>query len=78
MKMHFLAGGLLRMRKSVYLPEAQRTETIDLPVSSVLLRHAQGNVLFDTGCHPSALADPQARWGTLAKAMQKNQRRRSF
>jgi glyoxylase-like metal-dependent hydrolase (beta-lactamase superfamily II) len=70
MKMHFLAGGLLRMRKSVYLPEADRTETIDLPVSSVLLRHAQGNVLFDTGCHPSALADPQARWGTLAKAMQ--------
>lgn len=69
MKMHLLSGGRLRMRKSVYLPDADRSETIELPVSCVLLRHAQGNVLFDTGCHPSALDDPEARWGTMAKAM---------
>jgi glyoxylase-like metal-dependent hydrolase (beta-lactamase superfamily II) len=69
MKMHFLSGGRLRMRKNVFLPDAERVETIDLPVSCALLRHAQGNVLFDTGCHPSTATDPASRWGTMAKAM---------
>jgi glyoxylase-like metal-dependent hydrolase (beta-lactamase superfamily II) len=69
MKMHLLSGGRLRMRKAVYLPEADRSETIELPVSCALLRHAQGNVLFDTGCHPSVPDDPGARWGGLAKLM---------
>jgi glyoxylase-like metal-dependent hydrolase (beta-lactamase superfamily II) len=69
MKMHILNGGRLRMRKSVYLPEAERSETIDLPVSCVLLRHAQGNVLFDTGCHPDTVEDAEGRWGAMAKAM---------
>ncbi len=69
-KMHVLSGGLLRMRRHVYVPDAQRDETIDLPVSAFLLRHAQGNVLFDTGCHPQALADAPSRWGTMAKALQ--------
>lgn len=69
MKMHILSGGRLRMRKNVYLPEAERSETIDLPVSCFLLRHRQGNVLFDTGCHPSVHADAQARWGGMAKLM---------
>jgi N-acyl homoserine lactone hydrolase len=67
MKMHILSGGRLRMRKSIYLPDADRSETIDLPVSSVLLRDARGNVLFDTGCHPSVVQDAAARWGGLAK-----------
>jgi N-acyl homoserine lactone hydrolase len=69
MKMHLLSGGRVRMRKAVYLPEADRSETIELPVSCVLLRHAQGNVLFDTGCHPSVPENPEARWGGLAKLM---------
>lgn len=69
MKMHILNGGRLRMRKSVYQPEAERGETIDLPVSCVLIRHGQGTVLFDTGCHPSTLEDSAGRWGSMAKAM---------
>lgn len=69
MKMHILSGGLLRMRKHIFLPDAHREENIDLPVSCVLLRHAQGNVLFDTGCHPKVAEDPKARWGDLAKFM---------
>ena len=69
MKMHFLSGGRVRMRKSIYLPDADRGETIELPVSCALLRHRQGNVLFDTGCHPSVPEHPQARWGDLAKFM---------
>lgn len=69
MKMHVLCGGRLRMKKSVYIPDADRLEKIDLPVSCYLLRHSQGNVLFDTGCHPSVTEDADARWGTMAKAM---------
>ena len=52
MKMHCLSGGRVRMRKSVYVPDADRSEMIEMPVSCMLLRHPQGNVLFDTGCHP--------------------------
>lgn len=69
MKMHLLSGGRLRMKKHVYQPDADRSETIELPVSSALLRHPQGNVLFDTGCHPSVVDDAEARWGGVARAM---------
>jgi len=69
-KMHILSGGRLRMRKSIYLPDADRSETIELPVSCVLLREARGNVLFDTGCHPSVVQDAAARWGKLAKLIE--------
>src|SRR5581483_1849531 len=69
MKMHALSGGRVRMRKSVYMPDADRSELIEMPISCFLLRHASGNVLFDTGCHPSVPDDPAARWGGLAKMM---------
>lgn len=69
MKMHILSGGRLRMRKSVYLPTADRSETLELPVLSALLRHAQGNVLFDTGCHPDVASDAASRWGALTRVM---------
>jgi glyoxylase-like metal-dependent hydrolase (beta-lactamase superfamily II) len=69
MKMHFLSGGRVRMRMATFIPDADRSEMIELPVISTLLRHAQGNVLFDTGCHPSVVDDPAARWGGLAKIM---------
>jgi len=69
MKMHFLSGGRLRMRKNIFLPSAERGETIELPVSSALMRHGQANVLFDTGCHPSVAENAEARWGGLAKLM---------
>lgn len=69
MKMQFLSGGRLRARKATYYPDADRSEMIEIPVISALLRHRQGNVLFDTGCHPSVVDDPQARWGELAKTV---------
>lgn len=69
MKMHILSGGRLRMKKSTYLPDADRSETIELPVSSMLLRHAQANVLFDTGCHPSVAENAEARWGGMARVV---------
>jgi glyoxylase-like metal-dependent hydrolase (beta-lactamase superfamily II) len=69
MKMHVLSGGRLRMRKSVFFPEADRAEMIELPVSAYLLRHTQGNVLFDSGCHPSVADRAEERWGGLTKLM---------
>jgi N-acyl homoserine lactone hydrolase len=69
MKLNFLAAGRLRMKKSIYVPGADRSEMIDLPVSSALIRHKQGNVLFDTGCHPSVVENAEQRWGSLAKVM---------
>jgi N-acyl homoserine lactone hydrolase len=69
MKLNFLSAGRLRMKKSIYIPDADRSETIDLPVSSALIRHKQGNVLFDTGCHPSVVDHAEERWGPLAKVM---------
>jgi len=69
MKMHFLSGGRLKMRKSAYYPNAARGEMFELPVACTLLRHAQGNVLFDTGCHPGVAEDPESRLGVLAKYM---------
>jgi N-acyl homoserine lactone hydrolase len=69
MKMHALSGGRLQMKRRTYFPDAPRDETIDLPVMSFLIRHHQANVLFDTGCHPSGLQDPVARWRGLARLM---------
>lgn len=69
MKMNFLSGGRLVMKRRVYIPDAAPEEKIELPVLCTLLRHPQGNVLFDTGCHPSASVDPEARWGGLASFM---------
>jgi glyoxylase-like metal-dependent hydrolase (beta-lactamase superfamily II) len=69
MKLNFLAAGRLRMRKSVFIQGADRSDMIDLPVVSALIRHRQGNVLFDTGCHPAVVDDAATRWGALAKVM---------
>lgn len=69
MKMHILSGGRLRMRRATYYPGAPKQETLELPVSCALLKHPQGLVLFDTGCHPAAATDPEGRWGSLSRFM---------
>jgi glyoxylase-like metal-dependent hydrolase (beta-lactamase superfamily II) len=69
MKLHFLSAGRLRLKRSVYIKSADRSETFEVPVSSALIRHSQGNVLFDTGCHPSVVEHGEERWGSLMKVM---------
>ena len=69
MKMHVLSGGRLKMRRSIYFPGADPAEAIEMPVSCILLKHPQGNVLFDTGCHPEVATNPQVRWGSLVRVM---------
>lgn len=70
MKIHPLFAGTLRMKKGVYFSDAARDESIDIPVSCFLVRHEQGNLLFDTGCHPELTIDASARIGGMARAMQ--------
>ena len=67
--MHLLSGGRLRLRRSLYAPQAARDELMEVPVLCALFKHAQGNVLFDTGCHPGVAEDAAARWGGLVKVM---------
>ena len=67
--MHVLSGGRLVVEKHIYMPTATRDEFLDLPVSCFLFRHPQGNVLFDTGCHPSVAENPEMRWGNLARTV---------
>ncbi len=69
MKMHVLSGGRLRMRANMYFPDVPREEKREFPCSCFLIRHRQGNVLFDTGCHPSVETDAAARWGALSHAI---------
>lgn len=57
------------MSKHIYLPDTAPEETIDLPVACFLFRHPQGNVLFDTGCHPMVAEEPEMRWGNLAQSV---------
>lgn len=70
MRMDILSAGRLKMRKSIYMPAESKEEMVELPVVSVLLRHASGNVLFDTGCAPQVAENPEGRWGALVRAMQ--------
>jgi N-acyl homoserine lactone hydrolase len=69
MKLQFLSAGRVRLKKSIYIKSADRSETFEAPVNSALIRHAQGNVLFDTGCHPSVVEHGEERWGALMKVM---------
>jgi N-acyl homoserine lactone hydrolase len=69
MKMHVLSAGRLRMKASIYWPDSPRDELCEFPCVCYLIRHPQGNVLFDTGCHPSVETNAEARWSGIAKAM---------
>ena len=69
MKLQFVSAGRLRLKKSIYDKAAERSETFEAPVSSALIRHRQGNVLFDSGCHPSVVEHGEERWGSLLKVM---------
>lgn len=68
--MHALSGGTLRMKKSVYVPGVAPDSMIELPVSCFLIQHPQGNILFDTGCHPELASDSFKRIGGMAKTME--------
>ena len=68
-KLKFLCGGRLKMKRHMYYPDAPREEWFELPVICGLVRHPRGNVLFDSGWHPDVARDrgsPESRWGYLS------------
>lgn len=68
LKLHLLSGGRLSINKEVFTPGRDGGKRIVTPVWCILIRHPQGLVLFDTGCHPSVATDAAGRWGGLARA----------
>ncbi len=70
MKLYTITCGYLRVRKNVFIPDADKNDFIQIPLPVFLVTHPQGNILFDTGPHPDVFKDAAARWGGLAKAFQ--------
>jgi glyoxylase-like metal-dependent hydrolase (beta-lactamase superfamily II) len=63
MRVYALSCGWLEFDRSLFFPAAQPGTLLVTPVSSYLIVHPRGRVLFDTGIHCDALTDPVARLG---------------
>lgn len=70
LKMHVLDLGKLRLDKNLIVAHATVAtarepnppgKVIDIPMAAYLIEHPDGNVLYDTGCHPD-WAGPNGRW----------------
>ena len=63
-----LCCGSLEFDRHVFFPDRAPSTRMTVPVSSYLLVHPKGRVLFDTGVHCRATTDPIGRLGErLAK-----------
>ena len=69
MRVYALACGSLEFDRNLFFPAAQPGARITTPVSSYLIVHPRGKVLFDTGIHCDALNDPVARLGKRVAAL---------
>lgn len=63
MRVYALSCGSLEFDRSLFFPAAQPGTQLVTPVSSYLIVHRRGKVLFDTGIHCDALTDPVGRLG---------------
>ena len=63
LRAYALSCGSLEFEKNLFFPASAAGERIRAPVSSYLVVHPQGKLVFDTGIHCDALADPVARLG---------------
>lgn len=70
MQLYAFTNGFLRLDMSVFLPSQPKGEKVAVPVPCYLIKHPDGNVLFDTGCHPDSITDAAGRWGGMARAFQ--------
>jgi N-acyl homoserine lactone hydrolase len=70
LKMHVLDLGKLRLDKNFMVANSTiathktpnpRGQVIDIPVAAYFIEHPDGNILYDTGCHPD-WAGPNGRW----------------
>lgn len=71
MKLHALYCGCERANMAIFDPfDANVGTKIEIPYFAYLIEHDKGNVLFDTGAHPSLAVDPAARLGPAAEAFE--------
>jgi N-acyl homoserine lactone hydrolase len=70
LKLHVLDLGKLRLDKNFMVANTTvatprnpnpRGQVVDIPVSAYYIEHPDGNILFDTGCHPN-WGGPNGRW----------------
>jgi N-acyl homoserine lactone hydrolase len=70
LKMHVLDLGHLRLDKNFMVANSTvatsknpnpRGQILDIPVAAYYIEHPDGNILFDTGCHPD-WGGPNGRW----------------
>ena len=70
LRMHVLDLGKLRLDKNFMVANSTVAtarnpnppgQVIDIPVSAYFIEHPDGNVLYDTGCHPD-WGGPNGRW----------------
>jgi N-acyl homoserine lactone hydrolase len=67
MKMYAFHGGGEKTLRSMIDPfDPQCGDAIHPPYFFYLIRHPDGDVLFDTGAHPALIDDPRARLGSAA------------
>jgi len=69
LRAYALSCGALEFDKSLFFPASAPGERIVAPVSSYLIVHPQGRLVFDTGVHCDALADPAGRLGKRIAAL---------
>jgi N-acyl homoserine lactone hydrolase len=63
MPIYALCCGSLEFDRHVFFPDREPGTRLTIPVPSYLLIHPKGRVLFDTGVHCQAIADPVGRLG---------------
>jgi glyoxylase-like metal-dependent hydrolase (beta-lactamase superfamily II) len=63
LRVHALSCGSLEFERKLFFPASGEGERMVAPVSSYLIVHPQGKVLFDTGIHCGARTDPAGRLG---------------
>jgi len=63
LRVYALSCGSLEFDRSLFFPAAEPGVNINMPVSSFLVAHPAGKLVFDTGVHRDARTDPAGRLG---------------
>lgn len=63
LRVYALCGGQLELDVALMLPDRAPGSRWTVPVPAFLVVHARGRLLFDTGVHRAAIADPVGRLG---------------
>ncbi|MBI1845823.1 MAG: N-acyl homoserine lactonase family protein [Candidatus Rokubacteria bacterium] len=63
MKVYALSGGYLELDSAIFFADRAPGTRVTAPIGCALVIHPRGRLLFDTGVHCAAIADPVARLG---------------